>query len=150
MRIKAIATTIIAAGLLASVYHFQGQMTNNTPSEPGDAHHQYGHRGPMSQQEHMDWLAQELSLTDQQKTNVQAVFEQMRQQMQAAFGEAKTNADTQLQQILTPEQYQKMQAMWQQREHHWRQGHGGTGETNDMDGANETNNPPPTPQPGNP
>ncbi len=60
-----------------------------------------------------DRLSEELNLTEDQKTKVQAVFDEMRQKVQTAILEARTNADTELHQILSPEQYQKLQDMLQ-------------------------------------
>jgi Spy/CpxP family protein refolding chaperone len=120
MNSRVITSTLAAAAagwiVLAQV-HVLGQ-TNNAPADG-----QRWHRG----EDHLQRLTQELNLTPEQQTNVQAVLEQMRQQIQSAVVEAKTNADTQLQTILTPQQYQKFQSMWQEHQHG--KGHGGTNET---------------------
>ncbi|HWI57070.1 MAG TPA: hypothetical protein VNZ22_07575 [Bacillota bacterium] len=117
-KLKVIVPLIAVTGLFA-MGQVQSQTNNNESAPPMD--HHGGHR--MGPEEHLNKLSEELNLTDQQKSQVQGVFDQMRQQVQAAVQEAKTNADTQLQEILTPEQYQKFQSLWQQHQHRW--GHGG-------------------------
>ncbi len=72
-------------------------------------------------------LSEELNLTEQQRTNVLAVFEQMREKMELFALDLQSNADKQLQRILTPEQYQKLQSLSGQHE---RQEHDSASSTN--------------------
>ncbi len=105
------AVLIAIAGLLAG-----GQVrsqTNNTPPPMGH----YGGRG-MSPDERFNKLSEKLNLNDDQKAKVRATFEDTRQKIQAAIEEARSNADTQLQTVLSPEQYQKLQSLWQQHGPH--------------------------------
>lgn len=114
MRIKTVIPGLIAAAGLLSLSQVQAQTNNATP--PMGNHGWHGAKTP---EERLNRLSERLNLTDEQKSKVQAVFETMHQQIQ----EVKTNADTQLQQILTPEQYQEFQNL-RQRKHHWHH-HGG-------------------------
>lgn len=115
---KKLTIVLVALGglLCGASVHSQ---TNNMAPPMG----QPGMRGE-SPDERFNRLSQELNLSEDQKAKVQATFEQTRQKIQAAIEEARSNAETQLQSVLTPEQYQKLQSMWQQHEH--RMGNGGT------------------------
>ncbi len=114
--------------------------TNNVP--PPD--HQQ--RWQMHEQHMLQRLTQELNLTPTQQTQVQTVFDQMRTNIMTAIQDARTNADSQLKLILTPQQYQQFQTFWQQHEHHWK-GHPGWGnepnETNEQNQPNMPNQPNP-------
>jgi Spy/CpxP family protein refolding chaperone len=66
-------------------------------------------------QERFNHLSEDLDLSDAQKPKVRAIFEQTRQQLQAAMQQVQSNAQAQLQDVLTPEQYQKFQSLWQPR-----------------------------------
>jgi Spy/CpxP family protein refolding chaperone len=74
-------------------------------------------------------FSEDLNLTEQQKPKIQAIFQEMQQKIQAAVLQAKTNADAQLQSVLTPEQYQKLETMFQQQQQRLDQ-HSGHNETN--------------------
>jgi Spy/CpxP family protein refolding chaperone len=106
MKVRTFIPAILAAAVLLS----SGLILAQTNTMPPGQHAWHG----MSSAERMDRLAQELNLTDEQKTNVQSAFDQMRQTMQ----EARTNLDNQLQGIMTPEQYQKFESMREQHMHH--------------------------------
>jgi Spy/CpxP family protein refolding chaperone len=56
-------------------------------------------------------LGQELSLSKDQKNKLHTVFTETREKIQTAVQQAMTNADTEMKRILTPEQYQKLQAL---------------------------------------
>ncbi len=87
-----------------------GSWTNHESSTNNDMDESTNHFG-MGPDQRLNFLAQQLNLTDQQKANVQTVFEQMRESITSAVQEARTNADEQLQRILSPEQYQKLQSL---------------------------------------
>lgn len=125
------AALFVAAAGLISAGQAQAQNANPAPPPPMGPH---GGHGMMSPDERMNRLSQELNLTDQQKTNVEAVFDNMREKIQTAVEQAKTNADTQLQGILTPEQYQKLQSMWEQRQQQFHHHPGGGGAANPNSG----------------
>ena len=125
MRIKTVIPGLIAAAGLLSLSQVQAQTNNATP--PMGNHGWHGSKTP---EERMNRLSEKLNLTDEQKTKVQAVFEDMWQQM----GEAKSNANTQLQQILTPEQYQELQNMKQRKHHRHHHGDEETGDEQSQEG----------------
>ncbi len=108
---KLTAIIIAATALWLNPVYAQN---NQTPP----AHHQGGHQD-MSPQDRFNQLSQELNLSPDQKPRVQAVFEDMFQNIRTAVEEARTNADTQLQQILTPEQYQQLQTLWDKHQKHF-------------------------------
>lgn len=54
-------------------------------------------------------LGRELNLNTNQQSRVQAVIAETREKIRMAVQQAMTNADAQLQRILTPEQYKKLQ-----------------------------------------
>ncbi|HYG35894.1 MAG TPA: hypothetical protein VEC99_13975 [Clostridia bacterium] len=84
-------------------------------------HHERHHR--MTSEEGLSRLSEALNLTEEQKPQVQAVFDETREKIEAAVQEARTNAETKLQGILTAEQYEKLQDMFKQHqrrmEQHW-------------------------------
>jgi Spy/CpxP family protein refolding chaperone len=81
--------------------------------------HVYGrwaHR--RSPETRFDQMAAQLQLNDDQKTKVQQIFSDTRQQLQTMrkeseprVNEIRQQADQRLQQVLTPEQWQKFQQM---------------------------------------
>ena len=81
--------------------------------------HVYGrwsHRRPPANR--MDELATRLQLNDDQKTKVQQIFSDTRQQLdnlrhesEPRVSEIRQQADQRLQQVLTPDQWQKFQQM---------------------------------------
>jgi Spy/CpxP family protein refolding chaperone len=81
--------------------------------------HAYGrwaHRRPPENR--FDQMATRLQLNDDQKTKVQQIFTDTRQQLQnmrresePRVNEIREQADQRLQQVLTPEQWQKFQQM---------------------------------------
>ncbi|BBL35666.1 hypothetical protein Nstercoris_01941 [Nitrosomonas stercoris] len=64
-------------------------------------------------------MGKHLSLTDEQKTKLEALFKQNREKFKALREESRT----QMQSILTPEQYSKLQETKQQRREKWRAKH---------------------------
>lgn len=89
----------------------------------------------MEVEDPMERLGQELKLSDTQKNKVQNVFQETRKKIQSAVQEAMTNADTELQQILTPQQYQKLQSL--EHPHSRSQDHSATGESGSSEKAPE-------------
>ena len=77
-------------------------------------------------------MARRLNLNDDQKTKVQQIFNDTREQVRALrrdsepkFDEIRRQADTRLQEVLTPEQWQQFQT--ERREMRGRRGGGGRG-----------------------
>ena len=77
-------------------------------------------RGPGNR---IDELAERLQLTADQKTKVQEIFGDTREQLRAArqemeprMSEIRRQADGRLQTVLTPEQWQKFQRMREERQ----------------------------------
>ena len=77
-------------------------------------------RGPGNR---MDELAERLQLTADQKTKVQEIFSDTREQLRAArqemepkMAEIRRQADSRLQTVLTPEQWQQFQQMRDERQ----------------------------------
>ncbi len=139
MKLKPFTTiALVCIALFGAFTQVRAQDQQNTP--PADQP-----KGGMSPEHYMDRLSQELKLTPDQKTKVQGVFDQMRQQMQGAFETAKNNADKQLQGILNPQQYQQLQAMFQQHEQRFGQhgkgneAQGGTGNQNGQQQGGDQN-----------
>lgn len=71
----------------------------------------------------MDELAERLQLTADQKTKVQEIFSDTREQLRAArqemeprMAEIRRQADGRLQTVLTPEQWQKFQRVREERQ----------------------------------
>ncbi|HEU4874437.1 MAG TPA: periplasmic heavy metal sensor [Pyrinomonadaceae bacterium] len=71
----------------------------------------------------MDELADRLQLTADQKTKVQEIFSDTREQLRAArqemeprMAEIRRQADGRLQTVLTPEQWQKFQRLREERQ----------------------------------
>ena len=100
--------------------------TNNVAPPMGQ-----GRPQGMTSEDRLNRLSEVLNLNEEQKAKVEATFEETRQKVQAAIIEARSNAEAQLQQILTPEQYHKLQAYWAHPEHH---GMGGGANTNQNSG----------------
>ncbi|MGH7971830.1 MAG: hypothetical protein ACREIC_24215 [Limisphaerales bacterium] len=111
MRWKSLISAWIAAAGMAAFSHCQAQ-TNSNAIGTSPPHQQ----GRVEADDPMDRLGQELKLSDAQKNKVQNVFHETRQKIQSAVQEAMTNADNELQRILTPEQYQKLQSLEHPRE----------------------------------
>jgi Spy/CpxP family protein refolding chaperone len=61
-------------------------------------------------------LTKELNLTDEQKTQVEALFKEQHEKFKALHEETNTKLKT----ILTPEQMNKMEAMQKQHQEKWR------------------------------
>ncbi len=118
-------TAVLVA--LAAFMSFSQIRAQTSAQAPAAGTWQGPEGGGISREERPRDLGQELKLSDQQRTNVLAVFEQMRQKMEAVAQELGSNADQQLQRILTPEQYQKLQALSSLRE---RQSDSGLSPTN--------------------
>src|SRR5690349_14128722 len=79
-------------------------------------------------------MARRLNLNDDQKTKVQQIFNDTREQVRALrresepkFDEIRRQADTRLQEVLTPEQWQQFQTERQQMRDRGRRGRGGPG-----------------------
>ena len=77
-------------------------------------------RGPRNR---IDELAERLELTADQKTKVQEIFGDTREQLRAArqemeprMAEIRRQADGRLQTVLTPEQWEKFQRMREERQ----------------------------------
>ena len=77
-------------------------------------------RGPRNR---IDELAERLQLTADQKTKVQEIFGDTREQLRAArqemeprMAEIRRQADGRLQTVLTPEQWEKFQRMREERQ----------------------------------
>ena len=75
----------------------------------------------------MEELAERLQLTADQKTKVQEIFSDTREQIRAArremepkMAEIRRQADGRLQTVLTPEQWQQFQRMRDERQHRGR------------------------------
>lgn len=71
----------------------------------------------------MDELAERLQLTAEQKTKVQEIFSDTREQLRAArrdmeprMAEIRRQADGRLQTVLTPEQWEKFQRVREERQ----------------------------------
>ena len=114
---KKLTTVLVALSGLLCGAQVQSQ-TNNAAPPMGHP----GGRGE-SPDERFNRLSQELNLSEDQKAKVRATFEETRQKIQAAIEEARSNAEAQLQSVLSSEQYQKLQNLWQSHEHHM--GNGG-------------------------
>lgn len=80
-------------------------------SEKGD-HQQY-------RAKKMERLEKELSLTEDQKTQMEALFKQQKQKFKAIREETQSELQT----ILTPEQFSKLEEMKQRRYEKWREKH---------------------------
>ena len=80
----------------------------------------------------MDELAERLQLTADQKTKVQEIFSDTREQLRAArqemeprMAEIRRQADGRLQTVLTPEQWEKFQRLRDERQRRGRGPRGG-------------------------
>lgn len=108
--------TLLAAGALTlgGLAYLQAE-----PKEHGPKHDHHGPGGP----EHvmgnpLDHLSKDLNLTDEQKTKVQPIIDQVKPQMKAIHEEAMQkmhalleSAGSQIRPLLTPEQQQKFDAI---------------------------------------
>ncbi len=103
----------VALAALVTSSKVQAQNAKQTPSTTD----QQLPAGENTNEKQPHSLGEELKLTEQQRTNVLAVFEQMHQKMEAFAQELSRNADIQLKRILTPEQYQKLLTLSGQHEH---------------------------------
>ncbi|PWU18377.1 MAG: hypothetical protein C5B50_09320 [Verrucomicrobia bacterium] len=88
----------------------QTQAQTNTPA-PSRKHN----AEPTGADERLNRLAEELKLSDEQKVKVQAAFEEMRDKIQGAILEARTNVESRLRKALSPEQYEKLENLLEQR-----------------------------------
>lgn len=89
------------------------------------------YRGLARSGNRMDELAERLNMTADQKTKVQEIFSDTREQlrgvrreMEPRMSEIRRQADGRLQTVLTPEQWQQFQRMREERQ---RRGRGGRG-----------------------
>ena len=80
----------------------------------------------------MDELAERLQLTAEQKTKVQEIFSDTREQLRATrqemeprMAEIRRQADGRLQIVLTPEQWQQFQRLREERQRRGGRGHRG-------------------------
>ena len=87
-------------------------------------------RGMGAPRDRMERMAQRLQLTEDQKTKVQQIFNDTRQQLDALRKESEPRvqeirgqADERMKQVLTPEQWQQFQKMRDETRH--RRGRGG-------------------------
>lgn len=87
-------------------------------------------RGTGAPRDRMERMAQRLQLTEDQKTKVQQIFNDTRQQLDALRKESEPRvqeirgqADERMKQVLTPEQWQQFQKMRDETRH--RRGRGG-------------------------
>jgi len=78
----------------------------------------------------IDELAERLQLSDEQKTKVQEIFSDTREQLRAArqemeprMTEIRRQADGRLQTVLTPEQWEKFQRLRDERQRRGRGSH---------------------------
>ncbi len=80
-----------------------------------------GHKGDYEQYraKKIERLDKELSLTGDQKSQLETLFKQKGEKMKAIHEETQS----QLQTILTPEQYSKLQELKQRRHEKWREKH---------------------------
>ena len=127
---RIIYTLTLAALLPLGQLHAQPGNPPEPPGMPGQTNSEGGW-GKMTPEERFQHFSDKLGLTEDQKPKVQAIFEDWHAKMQ----DAKTNAEAQLQEVLTPEQYQKFESM-RQHKGHWHHG----GDT-DQDGESATNSP---------
>lgn len=112
---------LVAGGLLAADTAVRAQNSTNTPppaARPPGAH---GTKGGMN----LDYISNQLGLSEDQKAKAKPVFEEMRQKFadlrkdttldqterRAKMKEIRDDATAKLKEILTPEQLQKWQNM---------------------------------------
>jgi len=126
MRTKSTATFVAVLTALTLFSHAHAQ-TNSPPPLPPVG--RPGSQGSTRSQDPVSLLGKELNLDTNQQSKVQAVVAETREKIRAAVQQAMTNADAQLQRILTPEQYQKLQEIehGQQRSKADNQGSAGPG-----------------------
>lgn len=84
-------------------------------ANPGECKGDHDHY----QAKRMEQLDKTLSLTDDQKSKLEALFKQNGEKFRALREETKSQLKT----ILTPEQYAKLQEMKQRRHEQWREKH---------------------------
>ena len=114
-----IIAALMAGSLLAVNVAVRAQDSTNTPS--AGARPPGGPRGAMN----FDNIANQLALTDEQKTKVKPILEEMRQKMadlrkdttleqadrRAKMKEIRDDVSTKLKEVLTPDQFEKWQKM---------------------------------------
>jgi Spy/CpxP family protein refolding chaperone len=107
--------TLLAAGALTlgGLAYLQAE-----PKEPGAKHEHHGPGPHHMMGNPLDHLSKDLDLTDDQKTRVQPIIDQVKPQIKAIHEEAMQkmhalleNAGNQIRPLLTPEQQQKFDAM---------------------------------------
>jgi Spy/CpxP family protein refolding chaperone len=107
--------TLLAAGALTL-----GGLTylQAGPGEHGPKHEHHGPGPHHMMGNPLDHLSKDLNLTDEQKTTVQPIIDQVKPQMKAIHDEAMQkkqalleSAGSQIRPLLTPEQQQKFDAM---------------------------------------
>ena len=111
MRRRIISITTALGLAVASLVYLQAK----EPGEHGPKHHGPDHHMMGNPLEH---LSKDLNLTDDQKTKVQPIVDQVKPQMKAIHEEAMKkmhalmeNAGAQIRPLLTPEQQVKFDAM---------------------------------------
>jgi Spy/CpxP family protein refolding chaperone len=114
-----IIAALVAGNLCAWDIALRAQSTNNTPPA--------GPRGGMRGGPGIDQLAQQLNLTDDQKTKVKPILDAQQQKMRDLRGDTSLSPDdrrakmqgirdettTQMKAVLTPDQFEKWQTMMQ-------------------------------------
>ena len=92
-------------------------------------------RAQVSRQDRFEQMSERLKLGDDQKTQVQKILGDTREQLQALRKESeprvteiRRQADEHLQKVLTPEQWQQFQQMRDEMRGNERRGRGGSGD----------------------
>ncbi len=126
MKLKPLVAILVAAAGLFSMSAAQIRDVQTDPATPPKVQPR---SVPQSQgaETRTNGPSLELNLTDQQKTQVQAVFEKMRQRIETAVLAARTNAETELKRILSPQQYQQLQNLLEAHNPHGEQPMGRSG-----------------------
>jgi Spy/CpxP family protein refolding chaperone len=120
---KTLALAALMAGGLFAASTLQAQDSTNTPPA-GEHHGGPGGPGGMRGRPNADMMAKELGLTDDQKTQVKAALEDMQSKMKALhddtsaspedkkakFKEIRDANQAKMKEILTPEQFTKLQS----------------------------------------
>ncbi len=109
---------------VAAVISSSQAIAQNAKQQTPASERQQASPGGNTREEQPRSLGEELNLTAQQRTNVLAVFEETQKKIEAAVQDLSSNADRQLQRILTPQQYQKLQAL--SKQHELQTGNGGS------------------------
>ena len=132
------------AALVLSVAAWAAVAQQDAPPASGQGDNQARHEQMM--QRHMDKVAQELNLTDQQKPQVQAIMKSqmekmraLREQQEAQMKQLHESMQGELAKVLTPDQMTKLKSM------HDHMGPGHMGGKHRHDGP-EGGAPPPPPQ----